>query len=60
VAAKKLGLFALIAAFVVKFAKIIIIAVVALFVALRKKLGLGKKEPPAVPPSATASPTDAS
>jgi uncharacterized membrane-anchored protein len=60
VAAKKLGLFALIAAFVVKFAKVIIVAVVGLLVALRKKLGLAKKEPSAAPPSATASPTDAS
>jgi len=60
VAAKKLGLLALVAAFVVKFAKIIIVAVVALFVALRKKLGLVKKEPPAAPPTASASPTDAS
>ena len=59
VAAKKLGLFALIAAFVIKFAKIIIIAAAGLFVALRKKLGLGKKAPPAASPSATASPTDA-
>jgi uncharacterized membrane-anchored protein len=60
VAAKKLGLFALIAAFVVKFSKIIIVAVVGLFIALRKKLGLVKKEPPATAPSATASPTDPS
>ena len=59
VAAKKLGLFALIAAFVVKFAKIIIIAIAGLFVALRKKLGLGKKQPQAASPSAAASPTDA-
>ena len=56
VTAKKLGLFALIAAFVAKFAKIIIVAVAGLLIALRKKLGLAKKEPPAAPPSATASP----
>jgi len=54
VAVKKLGLFALIAAFVVKFAKVIVVAVVGLLLALRKKLGLGRKEPPAA-----ASPTDA-
>jgi uncharacterized membrane-anchored protein len=54
VAVKKLGLFALIAAFVVKFAKVIVVAVVGLLLALRKKLGLARKEPPAV-----ASPTDA-
>lgn len=60
VAAKKLGLFALIAAFVIKFSKIIIVAVVGLFIALRKKLGLVKKEPPVAPPSATASPADPS
>ncbi len=59
VAAKKLGLFARIAPFAVKFAKIIIVAVVGLLVALRKKLGLVKKEPPAAPPNATASLTDA-
>ncbi len=47
VAAKKLGLFALIAAFAVKFAKVITVAVVGLALALRKKLGLVKKDPPA-------------
>jgi uncharacterized membrane-anchored protein len=57
VAAKKLGLFALIAAFVVKFAKVIIIAGAGLLLALRKRLGL-KKEPPAAPPPAAASSTD--
>ena len=58
VAAKKLGLIALIAAFVVKFAKVIIVAVAGGLVAARKWLGR-KKEPPATPPApSAASPTD--
>jgi uncharacterized membrane-anchored protein len=58
VAAKKLGLFALIAAFVVKFAKVIIVAVAGVLLALRKRLGW-KKEPPAAPPPAVSGPTAA-
>lgn len=69
VAAKKLGLLALIAAFVVKFAKVIIVAVAGVLVAARKWLGWKKKEPPAAAPVAAtalappaapppASPTD--
>jgi uncharacterized membrane-anchored protein len=57
VAAKKLGLFALIAAFAAKFAKIIVVAVAGILLALRKKLGLARKEPPATQPQA-ASPPD--
>jgi len=53
VAAKKLGLFALIAAFLVKFAKVIIVATVGVLVALRKKLGLRSKVPPAAAPPAS-------
>jgi uncharacterized membrane-anchored protein len=56
VAAKKLGLLALIAAFVVKFSKVIIVAAVGLALAFRKKLGLAKKEPPAAPPPAAPPP----
>jgi uncharacterized membrane-anchored protein len=53
VAAKKLGLLALIVAFVVKFAKVIIVAVAAVLVTLRKRLGL-KKEPAAAATTAQA------
>ena len=53
VAAKKLGLLALAVAFVVKFAKVIVVAVAGLLLAFRKKLGL-KKEPPAAPPQELA------
>ena len=44
VAAKKLGLIALLAATVVKFAKVIGLAVVAAVVAIRKWLGMGRKQ----------------
>lgn len=44
VAAKKLGLLALLAATVVKFAKVIGLAVVAAVVALKKWLGMGRKQ----------------
>ncbi|HEX4585662.1 MAG TPA: DUF2167 domain-containing protein [Burkholderiaceae bacterium] len=56
VAAKKLGLIALIVAFVVKFSKVIIIAVAGVALAFRKKLGLSRKEPPAAPPAAAPPP----
>jgi uncharacterized membrane-anchored protein len=50
VAAKKLGLLALAAAFVVKFAKVIGVAVIGASLALRKWLGLRKKDAlPAAP-----------
>lgn len=44
VAAKKLGLLALLAATIVKFAKVIGVAVVAAVVAIRKWLGMGRKQ----------------
>ena len=44
VAAKKLGLLALLAATVVKFAKVIGLAIVAAVVAIRKWLGMGRKQ----------------
>ena len=53
VAAKKLGLLALAAAFVVKFAKVIGVAVVGAAVLLRKWLGLRRKDP--VPPAPASS-----
>jgi uncharacterized membrane-anchored protein len=62
VAAKKLGLIALAAAFAIKFAKIIGIAVIGAMVVLRKWLGLRRKDapapaiPPATPPAAGPSP----
>ena len=49
VAAKKLGLLALAAAFAVKFAKVIVLAVGGLIWAARKRLGLGRKTPPPIP-----------
>jgi len=45
VAAKKIGLIAIIAAFVVKFAKVILVALAGGGLVLRKMLGLGKKAP---------------
>lgn len=54
VAAKKLGLLALIVAFAVKFAKVILIAVAGFGLALRKKLGLAKKAAPAASGMAAA------
>lgn len=51
VAAKKLGLLALAAAFAVKFAKVIVLAVGGFIWAIRKKLGLGSKAPPPIPTS---------
>src|SRR5258708_39288453 len=47
VAAKKLGLLALAVAFVVKFAKGIVVGGAGLLLAVRKKLGLQKEPPPA-------------
>lgn len=44
VAAKKLGLFAVAAAFLAKFAKIGIITAIAFFAALRKRMGIAKKK----------------
>ena len=51
VAAKKLGLLAVIAAFAAKFAKVIGIAAIALFASWRKLLGRKKSEAPATPPA---------
>jgi uncharacterized membrane-anchored protein len=51
IAAKKLGLFALIAAFLVKFAKVIGVAVIALIAVARKFMGR-KKDADAAPPGA--------
>jgi uncharacterized membrane-anchored protein len=59
VAAKKLGLLALAVAFIVKFAKVIMVAVAALFLAFRKKLGLKKEAPAAPPQEALAAPPQA-
>jgi uncharacterized membrane-anchored protein len=58
VAAKKLGLFALMAAFVVKFAKVLIVAAAGVLIAMRKWLGLKKAPAAAPPPPPAASPTD--
>ena len=55
VAAKKIGLLALGAAFVLKFAKLIVIGVAGIFWALRKKLGFGSRKEPAPPPVLGAS-----
>jgi uncharacterized membrane-anchored protein len=54
VAAKKLGLLALAVAFVVKFAKVIVLAVGGFIWAARRKLGLARKAPAAATPAAPA------
>jgi uncharacterized membrane-anchored protein len=56
VAAKKLGLLAIVVAFVIKFAKVIILAAAGIGLAMRKKLGLGRKSPPAAAEGAIAMP----